>query len=110
MDIEQLRLVLDALKELGHETGSVVALWLWLQFGASVLQITAVLLGILAVGVLITRTITAINRCDDTEEFMREMRDTLKTGSGGWLTREEMFRTISKLRELARDHAAWAGK
>jgi hypothetical protein len=104
MEIEQLKLILETLQGVGHEAGNLAVLYLWLQFAGGVLtslSFTAVLLG---VTYLIYRAIMMSQGHDETETFLREMRDQLGTGTGGHLTGHERHRTIAVLRQLVAKH------
>ena len=110
MDIEQLKLVLETLQSVGHEASTLAVLWMWLKFGAAILH--TLFWGLVVVGVVYAiRSGWLALECEHkAEDFMREMRDTLGTGTSGHLTHAEFASTSAKLRELARAHRETKGK
>ena len=110
MDIEQLKLVLETLQSVGHEASTLAVLWMWLKFGASLLH--TLFWGAVIVGVAhaIRKAWLALECDRKSEAFMREMRDTLGTGTSGCLTDGEFSSTSTKLRELAHAYRATKGK
>lgn len=111
MEIEKLKLILDALQGVGHEAGSLATLYLWLQFGASVVTSLSFVAVFLGISYGIYRFIIVSNHHEATDQFFRDMRDRLGTGTGGHLTENERHRTMASLRQLAnkpreKDHAA----
>ncbi len=106
MDIEQLKLVLDTLKSVGHEAGSLAVLWLWLKFGA--IAFSHIFWGVVVFSAAwtIVRLVRSQSDQENYEHFLREMRDTLGTGTGGCMTSVEYQRTTTLLRQMALDHRA----
>jgi hypothetical protein len=106
MDIEQLKLILETLQSVGHEASSLTMLWMWLKFGAAILNV--VFWGIIIVGVAhaIGRAWRALEGDTRADRFLRDMRDVLGTGTGGCLTEVEYDRTTSLLRRLAEEYRA----
>ena len=101
MDIDQLKLVLETIQSVSHDASSLAILWLWLKFGA--VAFSHLFWGTIVVSAvwLIVRLIRQQTDGEKYEQFLRDMRDTLGTGTGGVLTPEEFSRTSAKLRELA---------
>ena len=100
MDIEQLKLILETLQGVGHEAGNLAVLYLWLQFGSSILghlTLASVFIGLFYV---IYRAIRMGTGGDVCENFMREMRDHLGTGISGSLSVSERDRTMAAIRAL----------
>jgi hypothetical protein len=100
MDIEQLKLILETLQVVGHETGYLAALYLWLQFAGGVftnLSFVGVMGG---AGYVIYKGVMISMGHDEAKAFLREMRDQLGTGTSGVLTDDERQRTILKMRQL----------
>ncbi len=100
MDIEQLRLVLETLKDVGHEAGSLATLWLWLKFGGSILHTLLVSAGIAVAGFFIYKGVMAASGAAGSEAFIKEMRDRLGVGSPGILPDGERNVTQQRLREM----------
>ena len=103
MDIEQLKLILETLQGVGHEAGNLAVLYLWLQFGASILgnlTLASVFIGLFYVIYRAIRISTGVDVC---ENFIREMRDQLGTGIRGSLSNDERDRTMDAIRRLAAD-------
>ena len=111
MDIEQLKLILETLQGVGHEAGNLAVLYLWLQFGASILghlTLASVFMGLFYV---IYRAIRMTQGHDQADDFLREMRDQLgtgvhglRTGVYGHLSSDERHRTMAALRKLVAKH------
>jgi hypothetical protein len=104
MDIEQLKLILETLQGVGHEAGNLAVLYLWLQFGASILgnlTLASVFIGLFYI---IYRAIRMSQGHDEAEAFLREMRDQLGTGIYGSLSSDERHRTMTALRKLVAKH------
>lgn len=100
MDIEQLKLVLETLQGLGHETSNLTVIWLSLKYG------TMVLGWLLSVGVIVyvtTRIYRAVTSGTD-EAFFGAMRDQLGTGRRGALTRDELHDTKRAIRTLVSEY------
>jgi hypothetical protein len=104
MEIEQLKLILETLQGVGHEAGNLAVLYLWLQFGASILghlTFASVFIGLFYV---IYRAIRMTQGHDQADDFLREMRDQLGTGVYGHLSSDERQRTMTALRKLVAKH------
>jgi hypothetical protein len=104
MEIEQLKLILETLQGVGHEAGNLAVLYLWLQFGASILghlTFATVFIGLFYV---IYRAVRMSNGHDEAEAFLLEMRDQLGTGVYGHLSKDERQRTMTALRKLVAKH------
>jgi hypothetical protein len=104
MEIEQLKLILETLQGVGHEAGNLAVLYLWLQFGASILghlTFASVFIGLFYV---IYRAIRMTQGYDEADAFFREMRDQLGTGIYGSLSSDERQRTMTALRKLVAKH------
>lgn len=110
MDIEQLKLVLETLQSVSHDASSLAMLWLWLKFGA--VAFSHLFWGtVVACAVwLLVRVIRQQSDSERYEFFLRDMRDTLGTGTGGCMTPAEFSRTSAKLRELADAYRSSKGK
>lgn len=102
MDIEQLKLVLETLQGLGHETSNLAVLWLSLKYGTMVLGWLISVGVIVYVATLIYRAATS----DTDESFFKAMRDQLGTGTRGGLSRRELDATQQAIRELVAAHVA----
>ena len=100
MEIEQLKLILETLQGVGQEAGSFAALYLWLKFGATVLKYLFFAGGVVGVSYLFYRGIKMGMGAELTDQFFRDMRHQLNTGTPGTLTEEERQRTIVALRQL----------
>ena len=100
MDLEQLKLILEALKGVSQDAGSLFTLWLWLKFASGVLSDLLLFGGALGVVYGIYRAVTLSNGDDDNNRFMRNMRDQLRIGSPGHMTPGERHETMLRLREL----------
>ena len=106
MDIEQLKLVLETLQSVSHDASGIAMLWLWLKFGAAV---GAQLFWggiVLSVGYLIFKCVRLSYGDDAYDRFFRDMREQLRTGTGGCLTDNERNNTMSALRALVADSKA----
>lgn len=106
MEFEQLKLVVELLKDVSHDAGSLAALWVWLQFGSSALHAFTMVAVVIAVVTGIAKAYRARNSDQNCERFVREMRDTLRTGTSGCLDDGERDRTQALLRKLAEDYVA----
>lgn len=106
MDIEQLKLVLEALQSVGHEAGSLAWLWMWLKFAGGVTQ--TVLWGLVIVGVAYTigYAIRVSEGDHRSSRFISSMRDMLGVGSHGYLTEAEREATQAAIRRLVEEHVA----
>ena len=100
MEIEQLKLILETLQGVGQEAGSLAVLYLWLKFGSSVIGHLFFAGGVVGVAYIVYRSIRLGTGADSADQFLRDMRDQLRTGPGGNLTEEERHRTIAALRQL----------
>jgi hypothetical protein len=100
MDIEQLKLILDTLQGVGHEAGNLAVLYLWLQFIGGVLTNLSVIGIFLGLFYFIYKSVRMSNGHVQAEDFLREMRDQLGTGTYGTLTTDERQRTMTALRKL----------
>ena len=100
MEIEQLKLILETLQGVGQEAGSLAALYLWLKFGATVLGHLFFAGGVVGIAYLVYRGIKMGIGAESTDQFFRDMRNQLNTGTPGTLTEEERHRTIAALRQL----------
>jgi hypothetical protein len=100
MEIEQLKLILETLQGVGHEAGNLAVLYLWLQFAGGVLTNLSMMGAILGIAYIIYKAIRMSHGSDETEAFLRQMRDQLGTGTGGHLTDHERHRTMAALRQL----------
>ena len=100
MEIEKLKLILETLQGVGQEAGSLAVLYLWLQFGSSVLGSLSFAGGAAGIAYVIYRGVSLNQGHEMTEQFLCDMRDQLRTGTGGLLTSEEAHRTMSALRQL----------
>jgi hypothetical protein len=104
MDIEQLKLVLETLRGIGQDAGSIAVLWMWLKFGASALSSLAMGLTVVGVVWFISRAVIRLNGNEECEIFVREMRGMLNTGTPGCLTSDERTRTQEAIRALVNKH------
>jgi hypothetical protein len=104
MEIEQLKLILETLQGVGQEAGNLAVLYLWLQFIGGVLTNLSVIGIFLGLFYFIYRAIRMSQGYDQAEDFLRNMRDQLGTGTGGHLTDHERHRTIAVLHELVAKH------
>jgi hypothetical protein len=104
MEIEQLKLILETLQGLGHEAGSLAVLYLWLQFAGGVLTNLSIMGACVGVTYFIYKAIMISQGHDESDAFLREMRDQLGTGTGGYLTTDERNRTMTALRQLVAKH------
>jgi hypothetical protein len=104
MEIEQLKLILETLQGVGHEAGSLAALYLWLQFAGGVLTKLSMMGAILGIAYIIYKAIRMSQGSDETETFLCEMRDQLGVGSRGILTNAERVNTMTALRQLVAKH------
>jgi hypothetical protein len=100
MEIEKLRLILETLQGVGQEAGGLAALYLWLQFGSSVITSLSFVAVFLVIGYGAYRGIMLGQDFESRDQFLREMRDYLGTGTRGTLTSEEANRTMASLRRL----------
>ena len=100
MDLEQLKLILEALKGVSQDAGSLFTLWLWLKFGSSVLSNMVLVVCVVAVVYAVYRAVMSASGASESETFIREMRDRLRTGSPGMLTQGERIATLMRLREI----------
>lgn len=100
MEIEQLKLILETLQGVGHEAGNLAVLYLWLQFVGGVLTNISLVGIFVGLFYFIYRAVRMSQGHDESEAFLREMRDQLGTGTGGMLADHERQRTIVALRQL----------
>jgi uncharacterized membrane protein YebE (DUF533 family) len=101
MEIEQLKLILETLQGVGQEAGSLAALYLWLKFGATVLGHLFFAGGVAGIAYIVYRSIRMGIGAESSDQFFRDMRNQLHTGTPGNLTADERQRTIAALRQLA---------
>ena len=104
MEIEQLKLILETLQGVGHEAGNLAVLYLWLQFGASILghlTLASVFIGLFY---CIYRAIRTIQGNEEADAFFCSMRNQLFANTGRYLTDEERQRTMTALRQLVAKH------
>lgn len=100
MDIDQLKLVLETLQSVGHEAGSLAVLWMWLKFGAAAVGHLSIMIVIVVVAYFVYK---AVRMSYGDDRFFRDMRDQLRTGTGGGLTTTERDHTMAALRALVAD-------
>ena len=100
MEIEQLKLILETLRGVGHEAGNLAVLHLWLKFAGGVLTNISLVGIFLGLFYFIYRGIKMGMGAESTDQFFRDMRHQLNTGTPGILTEEERQRTIAALRKL----------
>ncbi len=105
MDIEQLKLVLETLQSVSHDASGIAMLWLWLKFGTHIAGQLFWAIAICVGAYLIFRTVRMVHGVDGTDQFLREMRDTLRIGSSGCLTDSERRATQAALTALAYEQA-----
>lgn len=106
MDIEQLKLVLETLQNVSHDASSLAVLWMWLKFGAAAVGHISIMAVIVAVAYFIYKAIRSNYSDDAYDLFFRDMRDQLRTGTGGCLTDNERIATMAALRALVADSKA----
>ena len=106
MDVEQLKLVLETLQSVSHDAGSLAVLWLWLKFGAAAVGHLSIMTVVVAVAYFIYKAVRLSYGDDAYDRFFRDMRDQLRTGTGGCLTDGERNSTMSALRALVADSTA----
>lgn len=106
MDIEQLKLVLETLQSVSHDAGSLAMLWIWLKFGAAAVGHISIMTVIVAVAYFIYKAVRVSYGDDVYERFLRDMRDQLRTGTGGCLTGTERDNTMAAIRALVADSKA----
>ena len=106
MDIEQLKLVMETLQSVSHDASSLAVLWVWLKFGASAIGHLSIMTVVVAVAYFIYKAIRLSYGDDAYDRFFRDMRDELRTGTGGCLTDNERNATMSALRALVADNKA----
>jgi hypothetical protein len=106
MDIEQLKLVLETLQSVSHEAGSLAVLWMWLKFGAAAVGHLSIMVVIVVVAYFIYNAVRMSYGDDAYERFFRDMRDQLRTGTGGCLTGTERDNTMAAIRALVADNKA----
>ena len=100
MDIEQLKLILETLQGVGHEAGNLAVLYLWLKFATTLIGNLCIAGICVALFYCVLKGIRMSQNHYDDEAFICEMRDQLRTGSGGFLTPNERQRTLTALRNL----------
>jgi hypothetical protein len=104
MEIEKLKLILETLQGVGQEAGNLAVLYLWLQFAGSAvasLSIAGVIVGAVYFGY---RAIRVGYGVDAYDTFFRSMRNQLFANTGGYLTDDELQRTMTALRQLVAEH------
>jgi hypothetical protein len=106
MDIEKLKLILETLQGVGHEAGSLAMLYLWLQFGSAAVTNLCIAAAILGAAYLGYKAIRVGYGVDAYDALLRDMRDQLFPGTGGYLTEYERQRTIAVIRALVADNKA----
>ena len=104
MDIEQLKLILEALKGVSQDAGSLFTLWLWLKFASGVLSNIVLAVCVVAVVYAVYRAVMSASGASESESFIKEMRGTLRTGVPGILTHGERTATLIRLREIVAAH------
>jgi hypothetical protein len=100
MDIEKLKLILETIQGVGQEAGNLAVLYMWLQFGTSAFGYLTFLGVVWAIAWAIYKAIRTSYGHDSCEVFFRDMRDQLRTGTGGLLTSIERDNTMAALRQL----------
>jgi hypothetical protein len=101
MDIEQLKLVLDALQGLGDGAYSAFIFWVVVQNIPWFLLFSAI---VGAVYRLILKSMDDTARQSRYDTLLRELRDRLNIGSDGYITDSE-FKVLSReLRRLVDAH------
>lgn len=106
MEIEQLKLILETLQGVGHEAGNLAVLYLWLQFVGGVLTNISLVGIFVGLFYFIYRAVMMSQGHDANDVFLREMRDQLKTGTGGYMTDNERQRTMSAIHALVAEKRA----
>jgi hypothetical protein len=104
MEIEQLKLILETLQGVGHEAGNLAVLYLWLQFAGGVLTNLSIMGACVGIAYFVYKAIRMSQGNDESDAFLRAMRDQLGTGPGGHLTDHERRRTIAVLHQLVAKH------
>ena len=100
MEIEQLKLILETIQGVGQEAGSLAMLYLWLQFGSAAVTNLCIAAAVLGAAYIGYRGIRVGYGVDAYDSFLRDMRNQLFPGAGGYLTDEDRHRTMAALRQL----------
>lgn len=98
MNIEELKLILEAVSQLGAQGKEAFIWWLILETVPSFL----IWSGIVGAIYYVISTMRRSALFGATEEFFKDTRDILGIGCGGYLTQHEMTHTQARLRELAK--------
>lgn len=104
MNIEELKMVLDAIKDTTGLATDFGTTWIWLHYGFKLLDGLALLIGVAVVVYGIYRMVKTLNCADMDTSFMRQCRDKLKTGTSGCVTEPEYYATTTKIIELIDKH------
>lgn len=104
MNIEELKMVLDAIKDTTGLATDFGTTWIWLHYGFKLLDGLALLIGTAVVVYGIYRIVKVVNCADMDTSFMRSCRDKLRIGSSGFVTEREYYATTTKIMELIDKH------
>lgn len=106
MEIEQLKLILETLQGVGHEAGNLAVLYLWLQFGGAAFTNLCIAAATLGAAYLGYRAVRVGYGVDAYDSLLRDMRNQLFPGTGGYLTDDERQRTMAAIRALVAEKRA----
>ena len=102
MNIEELKLVLDTIRQLSGDASTAAYAYFGLEFAKFVIG--------WAVGAWVVFTaikmVIKLNTDDQDETFMRECRDALRIGSRGHLGATERFETQRVIRQMIQEQNA----
>ena len=98
MDIEQLKLVLETVKDITNDATTVAIWYFVLSIGLKFIGQLVCWAGVMGTVYMVA---TAFKSNNDDEVWLRELRDDLLPESGGWVDstdRKKMRRIITELR------------
>ena len=99
MNIEELKLVLETIRQLSGDASTAAYWYFGLEFAKFVLG------WLVGAGVVLVflKTVAAANGVGADEAFMRECREALGTGCLGGLTETERYDTQQAIRKLIKE-------
>lgn len=99
MNIEELKLVLETIRQLSGDASTAAYWYFGLEFAKFVLG------WLVGAGVVLVflKTVAAANGVSADEAFMRECREALGTGCRGGLTETERYDTQQAIRKLIKE-------
>jgi hypothetical protein len=99
MNIEELKLVLETIRQLSGDASTAAYWYFGLQFAQNIIILVALISALL----VIVHKVCKAAGVDQDEMFMRECRDELRIGSRGIFIEEERRATQAAIRKLIQE-------